>query len=587
MTKKFAIILLTVYLCSCATEEKQFPQNSDSTFDITIINKIPFDIEILDEKRLVPHGGEKKITLPRYTGELNDGYGITYHINLAGKVLIKIRRNENIIIKPDNNTFVIDDYQFDTKESYLILKNESKQTISVKNGSEYINPIIQAAASEKKFGTPYLEAGGENVYSLGIMPVSLVVEADQYKTTPLSMARFSPSFLYAFTFDGSTVSLTDSRPLVKIGEAGWTKIIDSCDPLQIVAGADGVTALPSGKFTVTRAMRTAGGAVFISGYQYISDSENAPVLQLQDDNGALVHSLAASTNADRRQAYFSDAAKDDDKTYLAAGGADSGLNSADAYIAYVRAIRDDTSRLMPRWELGPVEFNQFCAQNNISEKCGAANSVTYNLKRKCWLLIGNTIEYDALKNPVKGSYLAEIADVDGSGVIQKIDTSFKDISFYKIVSGENGASYLAGEEEKADGVYAIVIKYDAAGKEIWRQKNQPRNNSFYNDAALDTENGQLVLAGTMNAKTESGAGGTPFIEGVSIDNGALLWREELNTKPFSGTSLVTGIGNAPDYGFVLSLCGIANDYYSTPFMLARVNVRGKIINTHNQTEVTK
>jgi hypothetical protein len=283
----------------------------------------------------------------------------------------------------------------------------------------------------------------------------------------------------------------------------------------------------------------------------------------------LINALAASTKQDRRQAYFLSLAKDDGTTYLAAGGADSGRNTGDAYIAYVRAIRDDASRLTPLWELGPAEFENFASQNNIRAKCGPINSAAYDTKRNRWLITGDTLA-------VKGSYLAEIADVNGQGVIQKINTSFKNISFYKIASGEDGAYYIAGEEEKAGDVYAFVIKFDADGKLLWRQRNQAPPNSFYQDAVLDAENGQIVLAGTMNAKAESGAGGTPFIEGIGIDNGALIWREELNAEPFSGTSLVTGIEKAPGYGFVLSLSGITNNYYSKPFVLARVNARGKL-----------
>jgi hypothetical protein len=288
---------------------------------------------------------------------------------------------------------------------------------------------------------------------------------------------------------------------------------------------------------------------------------------LQSGSGVLINALAASTIQDRRQGYFLSLAKDDGTTYLAAGGADSGLNTGDAYIAYIRAIRDDASRLTPLWELGPAEFESFAAQNNISAKCGPVNSAAYDPKRKRWLITGDTLA-------VKGSYLAEIAEVNGQGMIQKIDASFENVSFYKIASGEDGAYYIVGEDEKAGDVYALVIKFDANGEQ--RLGDQPPPNSFYQDAVLDAENGQIVLAGTMNAETESGAGGTPFIEGVDINNGALIWREELNTEPFSGTSLVTGIEKAPGYGFVLSLSGIANNYYSKPFILARVNARGTL-----------
>jgi hypothetical protein len=542
------------------------------------------DVELFDETRVIPHSSEKIVSLPDLPSDLNDGYSVRYRVKLMDDLFISIPRNENVIIAADQSNIVFESPDFHFESSFFILRNGSRQTISLRKDKknsetiEYILPIVRF--NRYTFipaydSSPYIKPDDQRLYDpLVASPNAFLIEADQYKTIPFSIDHVSPGFVYAFTFDGAAVRLTDARPLTKIGEPGWAKTIDSSEPLRILAGTE--TALPSNTFAVTGTAQTASGAVFVSGYQYISDTEYTPIVQLQNNNGVLINALGPSTKQDRRQAYFLSMAKDDGAIYLAAGGADSGRNTGGAYIAYVRAIRDEASRVTSLWELGPAEFENYGKQNNIRAQCGAVNSAVYSSTRNRWLITGNTIEYDALGNPVKGSYLAEINDVNGQGVIQKIDTSFKNISFYKIAGGENGAYYIAGEEEKADGVYALVFKFDAGGKQLWRQRNQPRPNSFYQDAVLDAENGQIVLAGTMNAKAESGAGGTPFAEGIGIDTGALIWREEFNTEPLRGTSLVTGIEKAPGYGFVLSLCGIANNYYAKPFILARVNARGKL-----------
>jgi hypothetical protein len=198
----------------------------------------------------------------------------------------------------------------------------------------------------------------------------------------------------------------------------------------------------------------------------------------------------------------------------------------------------------------------------------------YDAKNDLWRMTGEVLDYDQRGNRRHGSYLIT---VDGNGTVKKTDTSFSGLSFYKILGGVDGAYYLIGEEEKAGASYALVTKYDAAGKLLWRQKEQPQAYSYYQDAVLEADAGQIVLAGTMNARNGSGEGGTPFIQALSTDAGGELWRQELTASEFKGTALVSGIRKAPDYGYMLALCGIAQGTPRTPFVIARVNERGYLL----------
>jgi outer membrane protein assembly factor BamB len=178
-----------------------------------------------------------------------------------------------------------------------------------------------------------------------------------------------------------------------------------------------------------------------------------------------------------------------------------------------------------------------------------------------------------MRNSVTGSYIARI---DGEGRIKSIDPSFKNLLFNKIIIESSGAYYLIGEEERAGESYGFAAKRDENGNEVWRSRDRPYAHSFYQDGLLDRENRELVLAGTMRADEPDGTGGAPFIEGLNADTGELVWREVLTGPEFRGSALVSGVVKAPFYGFALTLSGIQDGYFAPPFMIARLNARGKL-----------
>jgi len=221
-------------------------------------------------------------------------------------------------------------------------------------------------------------------------------------------------------------------------------------------------------------------------------------------------------------------------------------------------------KLTPVWEISP------------DTKCGEIKSAIYDNARNCWLITGENLEFDAMRNRIVGSYIAQISD---NGTIQKIDNSFKNMLFSKILLDANGACYLAGEEQRRNETYAILVKYTVNDSRSQRIFTQAASHSYYQDALLDTANNRIVLGGVMKAADGSGHGGVPFVEAVDIQTGSLIWREELSNQEIKGTGavLVTAIESAPDYGFALTLSGISGTtgYYEKPYMIARVNSQGK------------
>jgi hypothetical protein len=85
-----------------------------------------------------------------------------------------------------------------------------------------------------------------------------------------------------------------------------------------------------------------------------------------------------------------------------------------------------------------------------------------------------------------------------------------------------------------------------------------------------------VLAGTILARDETGAGGTPFIQGINSETGAQEWLQELSGMP-GNPALVTSIIPMPEYGYLLSLAGVTEGEYAPPYMLVRVNEQGRLL----------
>jgi hypothetical protein len=507
---------------------------------------------------------------------------------------------------------------FNDTGAYLVLTNASRSGgVSLSRNDSLYRMIPLSAANN----ADVVNAGESAVYAVNPAEfASFTVRPGNLSSGPLAFRR---GMVYRFLFDGASVVMTDRRPLVRAGEKGWVKAISETDTaLQLARNtnaSDTITVFSSGKsgierrlflsdgnsggngsgngdsqavmrqraagVTITGAFRTSGGDVMVTGYRENGYAGFLPVLQKQREDGGLAAELESPRNPkeDRRAAYFLAAAEGANGELAVTGGADSGINDASVYKAYIRAVRETQGGFAPLWELGPAEFDA-AAKDGI--RYGEINTVVFDRNRDQWIAAGKIIAYDALKNPEDGSF---IVSIDRAGTIRRIDT-YRNMLFNRIALDEAGNQYLAGEEKRAGGSYAVVVKRAPAGNgdedaELWRGRNRPEADSFYQDMVVDIiDNGdkgdgndkQIVLAGTVRAADSDGRAGTPFIEGINAETGDLLWRQLLTDGAFRGTAIVTGIERAPFYGFVLALSGIEDGYFAPPFLIARVNDRGKL-----------
>jgi hypothetical protein len=220
LNKFFAFNLLGFLslLCSCATPQVKPPDSHNNfTFDVTVVNYTLFDLEIMDESRIIPRQGEKTIALPSYFGELNDGYSVTYRIPLLGDLILEIPRDENIIIGNNQRTALIDSPDFQSDLCFLVLKNTGNQTVSLKDSNAYLNSVVGFDPKEYS-SSLYIGPGNSGLYELKPGQNNLSIETDQYRTITFPLNFAVTGFIYTFIFDGAEAFLIDARPLVEIGQ---------------------------------------------------------------------------------------------------------------------------------------------------------------------------------------------------------------------------------------------------------------------------------------------------------------------------------------------------------------------------------
>jgi hypothetical protein len=216
--KVFFSILLVVFsvFFSCSTRQTKPPAPvSGYSIDVTIFNNTFFDLEILDESRIIPRLSEKTVTLPAYLGELNNGYPVVYHVPLMDDIFVKLARDENIIIKNDQRVAYIEKADFHSGHCYLVLKNNGKHTISLKNGNDYLNSLVGVNPNIYS-SSPYLSPGNTYLYELKHGNNNLFIESDQYRSVALPLNTVKEGYTYTFNFDGNIAMPIDERYLNEI-----------------------------------------------------------------------------------------------------------------------------------------------------------------------------------------------------------------------------------------------------------------------------------------------------------------------------------------------------------------------------------
>lgn len=610
----FLAPLMMISFFSCASsgtssipeDVNKFMQSSETVPSrgeiINVNNPTVYNI-FFDGGQLIPkRSNGNKVVLFTEGSELSNGFDIWYEIPLSASVplyMIGDRRR----IRENQNTLIINDPQ--TTENYgvfITINNNVGNAITFETNG-VANPLVKQKGKPSSENyllptTKYEFSSGET----GVFNISGDSGRENYSVRDnRKVIQFSlpfplkKNYLYDYDYTSSGMILTDIRPLHRVGEPAWVtrRLPKAIGKMPLVtadnkvhlfapaqdgfyryaydsAGNAGDPIKSEGDFEIRSVARTADGFLVV-GYEEPEGQLYKPVARIYGDDGIVRRMLKHSGQKDvDGSTFFHSIVQKNDKSWLLAGG---DYNEG-TFSAYVLLIEDGGLELKKEWELTNKDFEK--ASNSI--KCGEIHSVDYDAKNDLFIVTGQI--NDEKGEPIDTSYVAEIS---GDGKIIKIGPVFKDSIFYKIVVTPDGSYFLAGYEKKGNGYFAALVKIDAKGRQT-KLTNQPHSDSSYQDAFLDKENNRIILGGTMRAKDECGKEGVPFLDAVDIDKNVLLWREELKNDSLKGTTLVTSIAPAPDYGFIIALSdwntvdydkrGNPILYYSEPFIAARVNSQG-------------
>jgi hypothetical protein len=241
--KRTDILLLVFLVFSCVSKPDQ---NNDTVpaemskalnFSVTIHNNTLWDISIISENkdRMILKGKSENVTLSMQNGELSAPYDITCYVKLTNDVVKSIPLIRKII-KNDEKSIDIDQNIFECDESYFVITNTADSVIKVilPNSNTYRSGL---GSDAKGYNSIFeLRNGQSNVYKPENFSCS--VENEKKALFPIPQ-KLKKGWIDSFTFDGSEVKLTDSRPLHRVGESAWVKTIPNFSSLMPLVMADG------------------------------------------------------------------------------------------------------------------------------------------------------------------------------------------------------------------------------------------------------------------------------------------------------------------------------------------------------------
>ena len=483
-------------------------------------NNTPFIV------RIVAGSGRTDIcTLAPYTKEIvNSSFGeteyfypvfevpLTDSFSLPDMRALDINFFYQIDDSGESQTIHIDSAPpFNDAASYIVLFNKSK------TGGVSISRAASMRLSRLDVNDSNINTGESAVFRINPKDNNdmRIVSPMNVQFPPIT---YRPGFRYTYTFDGTEITLTDARPLDKIGQLSTVKTLTAEPEAVNQALADKLPASKAYPYRrLARLVLREAGVVFALGEA--------------DERGGVGR---------QPHAYVSEALRQVDGEYTI------------------------------RWELGPKDFDR---------AIGPALTGYYDATSKCYRVLGDLLEYDERRNLLPGTYVLEIhPDSTGDAATITRTDRLEGFILTSITGDAVDCYYVAGEEAQAEQSTATVFKYTGAGVLKWKAQIPLPRNSYYQDAVFNEDENQIVLAGVSNGRDSAGTNGTPFVQGLDAETGREVWRTEYTAQEFTGVALVYSIAHAPNgYGYQIALCNIVSGNYAPPYIEATVNARGSFI----------
>lgn len=562
----------------------------DNTFPTDIQNTSFFPVRIDNET--VEQGQSVKHSFPLHDSALYDGWGVYYTVLLTKnvfyehkeKIQITDRQQAIVIVNPVQNERI--------SETYIIVKNASKQSIQLTNGLGTIFPCcLEGRINTREAKHEHNIAPGRIAVheilkpqeALSSVKVCMSVGRKNYPLT--DNTHLQPGYVYTYAFDGKQIVKEDERPLLKTGEPLWNR-----------NGADGVSvskliSAPAGDifYAVGKVRKKdANGNPYDAGFIQCTEHngrerwtrffeetgcdstvydgialDNGDLLAVGHASGDVQHGLALLYSSDgvllNTQKIATSSAFESVIPLSAGAFLVTGFDSEDKLIFGKVHIEKSVIRYEPFSAPLPLAGTEF-----------VTNAFPlYDSRIKTLFVCCNLLDTETeLPLPSALFTLAE------DGTANRIPLKYVIKSVATVRQDANGMLYIGGETGAAEHSTAMIVTVDAAQNKQAAFYTGGAPYAYIADMQLNEKSGELIIAGTEKAADNFGNGGMPFFKSLALASGKELWTAGYSDKTYE---LLSSFIPCTDYGFIAHFTSVnEGGEYSPPVCTARLSATGKM-----------
>ncbi|MGP1458159.1 MAG: hypothetical protein ACTTKL_02480 [Treponema sp.] len=569
------IVLAFFVQASCKTGKVAV---MDNTFRATVVNNSRFEISI--DGKTLRSGESAENSFPLHDSELYDGWTVTYKIPLSKSVFYW--HNAKVQITDRQNAVSIENpVSKGIRESYIVVRNKSKQSMQITNGAGTIfASCLDGRINTREAKLEHNIAPAKTaVYEIlkskeELRTVKVSVSADRKNYPLLGNTFLQSGYVYVYVFDGKRVVKEDERPILAVNEPLW-KVEDSSFIIEKIAagtGKDGGNVFyAAGRQKVTdangnpyfcpalRCMDNAGAVRWMTGASGVSPEGSAYDVAVLDGGLVLTagQRIQDGRHAGFAELYAPDGTLADGKTYSECAGF-SAMTRLDGDSCAAVGFDGEGALLLAKISAGKNALRYRRLPLNLpSDGAGAISSVipVYAAAAKTIFLFCNPYTDDGLPLP---SVLYAVRE---DGQAETIPLNGKIRSVAAALQDDSGALYAGGESADSEKSEAVIIKVGAeSSAEVFYRGGAPF--SYIAAVHFNAQSRELIASGVCRAQESSGFGGVPFIAGFDVHSGVQLWRREFTGSQYR---LLKSFAPCADYGFAGAFASIVRNGPETDF----------------------
>lgn len=607
---EFLYMVITVALfCTCATVKKaDFSQNvySQNIIEYTsisaeLVNHSHFKVVVMQDflsatsdAEILP-GDNKLITIDVPENSKHD---------LFYKYQIPLTKNETITLEDfswhltldmNANSFSLEIPEikyFSDKTDYYIIYNDSKKPIKLIGQSN----IAYKTIAEKDTLYPSesgVYSSSENSF-ISFLPPSILCNTKKYV---LPVEDKKSGYVYTFSFDGNSLKMKDSRPLLAVGEETWeatfAENVSVCKMLRrpdsdalYFAGTE--TALDAKGFPFLRGVAgrieisNSGAESALEEFRFApfdvdGDAQFFDAMLLDSGELVAVGQISAEEPHGIIARYTEEGAASDfalSEETIALGAL---CGSTDGSSFFAGGIDSDGNI---------VVMSVSCGTSFVRRKIAALPiiaSETADGIRFCYSATEDFILLAVNIKDADGFPLSRLYKISSNGgAMDEINLKGKISEVSSIVLNQNNTAILTGETFSGTKATACILTVQLDEQSCETQFISPNAPSWISDACFSESSDELILCGM----TVFGKNRVPFMRAFNAHDFQPTWEQTYSAPTFKGLNDAAFFVPCADYGFLVGISALdADNNRRAPFKIVRVTSTGKTSEHHETIQI--